>query len=309
MTGASLAQELTQMRDDGKETGQATVSRWLTGTSPVEPAVLCWLRELLRARVRQHGRSPVAWGGRRSLQIGVGNFKGGVGTSTIAAALAIIAGRELCLPTRHVSIQSEDECTAETLQAVGIHSSCVDIADLWVRQPEAGEIVVADIPRNVSNDLCDAMAAGSVRFDLILIPADFSSGTEISGTGKFLERLPDVSNAVFLHYPRHQVDLKFVELARERGFDVFSEQFVPFALPRSLDPEIFPSAPTGEWRNEDQFFLFWNLFENLLGRVDMELLEPDVAHRAIGKMSLDELLRLCFTAGIGGMAYDGLGYK
>lgn len=278
------------MRDDGKETGQATVSRWLTGNSPVEPAVLCWLRELLRAQFRQHARSPLSWGSKKSLLIGVGNFKGGVGTSTIAAALAIIAGRELRQPTQHVRVQSHDDEIAGTLRTVGISSECVGVGELGARVPKPGEIMIVDIPRNVSDDFFTAMAAQRPSFDLVVVPADFGSGAEISGTDKFLKRLPDVSKVVFLHYPRHRVDLRYVPLASKRGFDVFSEQFVPFALPRSLDNEIFPAGLVGEWQNEDQFFLFWDLFENLVSRLGMEIREMGAAIRAIDEMSLEGLL-------------------
>jgi hypothetical protein len=71
IAGVTLAQELTDMRDDGRETVAATISRWLNGVSPVEPAVLCWLRELVRARVRQkRGGVQLMWGD-RTLRIDV----------------------------------------------------------------------------------------------------------------------------------------------------------------------------------------------------------------------------------------------
>jgi hypothetical protein len=255
MTSAALAQELTRMRDDGRETGQATISRWLTGASPVEPAVLCWLRELLRGRVREHGRNPLFWGTRESLRIGVGNFKGGVGVSTIAAALAIIARRELRQPTRHMRIKPANDEFGLVLQSAGVESRSIDVAGLWVAQPELKDIVIVDIPRDVPDNFFAAVQSGAIQFDLFVVPADFGSGADIGGTRKFLERLPTNANLALLHYPLHEVNLQFVEIARDRGFDVFTKQFVPFAFPRSLDADFFPSGLTQEWRNEDQCLL------------------------------------------------------
>jgi hypothetical protein len=292
ISGSTLARELSQVRDDGKETGQATVSRWLTGASPVEPAVLCWLRELLRAQAKQRTKSTICWNAKKSLLIGVGNSKGGVGTTSIAAALAVIAKRELHQPTRHIQVHSGDGGLIHELQAMCIDSRVVPIQDLSDCVPATGEIVIVDIPNHTTFDLLNTPDFSKLPFDVVLVPADFGSAVDLWGTRNFLEQIETDALITLLHYPNFRVDLDFARTANGEGFDVLSEQFVPFAIPRSSNCNFLPVGQLGGWQDEHQCHLFFDLFENLLERVGMAIRDAAASNQAISEMTLEEMLEI-----------------
>jgi hypothetical protein len=51
LTGVDLARMVTALRDDGKSTAPETISRWATGVNPVDPCLVGWLQEMVRAKI------------------------------------------------------------------------------------------------------------------------------------------------------------------------------------------------------------------------------------------------------------------
>jgi hypothetical protein len=289
LTGVALAQHLSEMRDDDKETGQATISRWLKGVSPVDPAVLCWLRELLRNRVRTQGHARIKWGEKKSLLVCVGNTKGGVGTTCIAAALAIVASRDFKEAVRHIQIGYETDLVTQKLSSLGISSEYATWSELERCIPRKREIVIVDMHRGNVGAAQLALTVSRLPYDVLLVPADFGS---IDGdvTKDFFECLPDKSKIALLHYPKHLVNLEFFKHAQELGFDISESYFVPFAFPRSHE-ELFAWNSREVWSNEDQHHLFWYLFEDLLDRAGIEYQELNPSGEGVEALSLEELLR------------------
>lgn len=82
LSGVELAKMITACREDGKAT--APISRWLNGTNPVDPNIIGWMTELVRAKALELGGAIIEWPAKGSITIGVANLKGGVGTTTVS---------------------------------------------------------------------------------------------------------------------------------------------------------------------------------------------------------------------------------
>jgi hypothetical protein len=291
MTGVALAAELTKMREDGKETGAPTVSRWLNGASPVEPAVLCWLRELIRAKAKNLARTAIAWGPKKSLMIAVSNMKGGVGVSTISTALAVMAKRELNAPTRFIRVNCREDLFTSLLETLNVETLHIGVDELDICTAGEREVVIVEIPKHAAYDIIDKPIFATHPFDIILVPADFASGSDMWATQDFLRAVQTNALVTLLHYTR-EITMKFASIAANEGFDVTSDQFVPFAFQFAVGEPMLPTSQIGEWSNLQQFFLFHRLFEDLLERVGLGIEDQYSTRREIDSMDLQELLTL-----------------
>lgn len=277
LTGASLAREMTAIRDDGKQSTPATISRWMNGTSPVDPAVMLLLRERLLSAARTRLGNKATWpGGQKRIVIAVGHGKGGVGASCLAAALAIVAARDFGGKVFHAALESRGETNSDgvrhLLTSLRIRSCSITWPALKARLDGAAEenLMVVDLPRGL--DPATEQFLGSAYPDVLVVPADFGCWHTVRSTCQFLDQLETTALVRLLHHPR-LLTFDFISLAAEHGFDVASEPFVPFFFPLPLH-DTFPGGMLREWEDRQHHRYCYQLLEYLLEQVGVSVEEP-----------------------------------
>ncbi|MBB2999788.1 hypothetical protein FHX57_002119 [Paraburkholderia tropica] len=293
MTSAALARLLSEMRDDGKETGPGTVSRWLNGVSATDPGVMGWLRELLRNKVRNQGVARIDWGLTESVLLIVGNAKGGVGSSCLAAGLALIATESFNQPVRHIRLgvhnHDESENFQKLLRSRKIASDIVSFEQLANCTPHEKEFVIVDLARATMTPEELARAASQLPYDLLLVPADFTSG-DIHATKRFFQSLSKPDSVAFLHHTGWKVSIDFARFARSREFALWEKQFINFIFPRSTMPPVDWEG-SGKWNSDDQEALYTELFVELLERVGLRYEQLRSCGPEIESLTLEQLLQ------------------
>lgn len=295
LSGVGLARMISDCREDGKVTAPETVSRWLSGTNPVDPAVIGWLTALVRVQVRAMPPPRLVWPAKQSIMIAVANRKGGIGKTVVAQNLAVVAARDCRVKTTHFSVgeRGDSKFVQRCLDFVDVDSRIVSCEEMLNYVPDVHEVVIADISneatRGVQNDDTDAFLR---RFhpDMYLVPADFGSAWEAQGTANFtnMEGLNGVLR--LLHRPRI-MSMDFGDVARESGFDVGSALFCPQFIPQSVNsPPHIPAHLMADWQNPEQHVHYINLFSELVDALGGEVREDGYIPAEIEKLHLEALL-------------------
>lgn len=298
LSGAALARRLSQYRDDGRITATETVSRWASGANNVDPAVLAWLEELLRSKALQSLNSLVEWPqGKRSLTIGITSPKGGVGTTTIAINLAVVAQKDFGITTHHVTVSGNSAATyaATILKPLQMNTYAFSYKEILSNVPNDKEVMIVDIPSTaVHSALEDYPDSFLARFepnlDILLIPADFGSRFDILNYSRLLEIESPKPKIRFIHRPRI-FNIDFFQTAAKEGLDVTSENFYPYLMPqaRTTSPHI-PPGLFEEWANKEQQGLHQDLFEYIMNSIGGEIHYSNDVMSRVKSMTLIELL-------------------
>lgn len=295
LSGVALAQLITSYREDGKVTAPETVSRWVSGTNPVEPALLGWLTELVRRKALSLNVAVINWPSKGSMLIAVTNLKGGVGNTTVAQNLAMVAARDYNLRTTHLSVgcRGDFELSRDDLKRQHVTARIVSFDEMLAYQPAPKEVVIADIARDAAYE---AMGGDSNAFlrrfepDLYLIPADFGSMAEANATKKFTELKGLRGLLRLLHRPSF-MQLDFSEMAAKSGLPIDNGMFCPYFIPQSkLHHAHIPLKAYDEWQDEEQHYHHINLFSYLVDTLGGEIDLPGDAQRALASMELEPLL-------------------
>jgi hypothetical protein len=306
LTGVSLAEKVTALREDDKRTAPETISRWLTGTNQPDPFLMGWITELVRSKLRNSGNdAPILYyPNSNGLIIAVTNAKGGVGTTTVAMNLAAIAKKSLRAKTTIIFADGEkstqrDKCR-EDMADLLINSPALSPEEVLNYEPTDGEIVIVDVSTALVTESIDwksspqktAIADSFLcRFqpDIYLIPVDLDGYFDVKTTADLMNSGALQAPVQILHRPRGMT-LTFADTAMKGGLDVSSEVFCPFFIPQSISPEFhFPRTFISEWQNPEQEHYHYELFEHLLKFIGGEIGE---ATDGIEGMTLAELLDL-----------------
>lgn len=270
MSGQDLVQMLSVRRVDGKEVVSATVSRWLSGTSPVDPAVLGWMEELVKAKAKSSIRPSVKMPEGGSLCICVASPKGGSGDTTLAQALAIIAKADFGLSVLHLKIGrgAEDDLVQERLKSLCIDSRILSVDEADYFSPEPGQVVIADVGREEIDRVRGGGSNAGTIFssetpDVILIPISFESSMAVSTLEPFLGDFEARCPVKVLHRPRWG-ELAAIGVARKYGFDMESELFMDFFLLQAPSEDFMPHTIYGKWSDTYQHQIHSRLFVKLV---------------------------------------------
>jgi hypothetical protein len=295
LNGKGLAGLISACRDDGKATAPETVSRWLTGINPVDPAVIGWMTELVRAKALARGGAVMKWPTRQSLTIAVANLKGGVGTTTVSHNLAFIASDTFKLDTQHIAagVRSDTLAAGRVLEALRVPTETLSYEEALAFRPRARQVVVFDVARDVmygAGGSSDRSFLSRLQADVIVVPADYGSFAEADSSRQFLDTGGMCGLVRLLHRPRY-LQMDFAAVAAQAGLDVVDDVFYPSFIPQSASsgPHL-PQYRGGEWRAPEQHHHFTDFFIYLVEQTGGELASPYDAGNAIASMSLAELL-------------------
>lgn len=239
LSGVSLAAMITRYREDGRVTAPETISRWLNSGSPVEPAVLGWLAEMLRAKVMEQKPLLIEWPASNTITIGVCSFHGGSEVTPIAQCLVAASQVDYRIKTFYflVGKSRTNEPEIKPMREL-IEPHVVTPSEMLVFQPPMKSVVIADISLRLAVEATSSTEASKIlrRFqpDLLVITGDLNSYLEFKEIQSFLatENLQGKKRVV--HRPK-ELSFDFVKNARLLGFDLESKNLYQWMIPANSD--------------------------------------------------------------------------
>jgi hypothetical protein len=294
MTNRDFAQLLTSVRHDGQSTSQATVSRWMTGATPIDAGVLLYFTDRLRQLAGKSVRRPA-----KPTVIGVGGGKGGTGGSILAVGLALTS-HDCGYRTMHMS--SHDRWCNNQL-ALSVLPATIERAG-----PEMAadgclseyDFVFVDVYRDLVRD-CASEGAAEARnvleaIDIFVTPLDAASATDVRAIADMYSSL-DVMKCderMLVHFSS-TLNLFGFETFFER-MDQWSHMLHENAIPRLSDGPFaqpatisFQEPPNAGFLTQDIRQRYWQLFSKILARAGVDA-EENVDVEALDFFGLVDLL-------------------
>lgn len=308
LSGVALAEKVSGLWEDGKRTAPETISRWLSGTRPVDPFLMGWLAELVRSKLMTQDDVSVRLPS-EGLVIAVSNLKGGVGKTTVSRNLAVIA-KSLRLKSTYIyadyplSVRA-GRTTKNRLEALRINCPELSLDEILAYKPVAGEIVIVDVSNGVARDSFftpekseDRLQVnptgflGQFRPAIYVVPGEFSSSMDNWSLKAFIDSNVFHAPVQLLHRPSF-MSMDFASTARADGFDVTSDMFCPFFIPQSVSASaVLPQDALSDWQNLDQKHHHYKLFEHLLELLGGGIMDSFDVMQSVKTAPLSKLLDL-----------------
>nr|WP_314621561.1 hypothetical protein [uncultured Noviherbaspirillum sp.] len=295
LSGVSLAAMITRYRDDGRITAPETISRWLNSGSPVEPAVLGWLSEMLRAKVMEKAPPFIEWPASNKLAIGVCSFDGGSDVTSTAQSLTAASHLDYRIKTLQflVGKRGGRESMMQPMRGITDAHVVTPSGMLNFQQPTKS-VVIADISLRVAMEAMSSIDSNKFlrefQPDLVVISGDLNSYLEFKEIQRFLAMESFQGKKRIVHRP-NELNFGFLDNARRLGFDLESEILYPCMIPVNSDSGILPPESSFEsYTAPSQQKYFHRLFRYLMSQAGGKIGLPHEQPFDFMQMDLAELL-------------------
>lgn len=286
-TNVSLADILSSERMDGQKTSPATISRWVSGAQPIEPALRMYMKERLMRKLREEFKPRLA----KAQVIAVGGSKGGSGSSAIAHALAVSAaelGYRTALYTYSEHCNNTYVRSGKTRQfLIAEPGAAIEAQDM--------DFVFVDVPSRffIGGTPAVKVAALLDMCSLLLVPADLSCWMSVDVAKKVCEVLDEQPNRLPWYLLQSSRRFDFSVFRKEGAKEL--EPWIGLLLP---EPIIHKNEPAEfehtyrQWKftSEHAQLIFYELLETICEKLDLSLYEGPPSEFSIKSMSLEDLV-------------------
>lgn len=283
-TNRSLADALSASRVDGQSTSAATVSRWVSGASAVEPALVMFLKERL---IVEELTAPVRRL-QKPVQIAVGGAKGGSGASTLTEALAVTV---LNLGYRVAVRQYLEDWSIGRFNDRDFYSPISLIAaDNEQVDLNAYDFVFTVVPsRRFSKrfNSADAVAKEFGGQDFLLVPVDLSMlfGAQVAlDVFPLLDEVPECPPWGAVQISDY-LNLPYFIRVLER-----IKPWLPLLLPQPIIHRGDAPITDFEFLSPGTEMMHLSLFREICQRINVDLQVPARNPNNLRAMTLEELL-------------------
>lgn len=284
-TNQSLADALSEVRTDGQRTSPATVSRWVSGAAPTEPALFLYLQERVKRKLLDQpvARLP------KCTSIAIGGNKGGSGGSAVTALFALAAAN---IGYRVAYVAGHDTNPFFTEGTCPIKVSW--FSDFEPINKSRFDFIFTDVRSRTF--LLDEYASEAARVldthDFILVPCQLDRYEEVRLMVKainFLENAEDSPPWALLPFSNNFDVPNLLEFAQQ--YAEWHPQIVRTALIHG--GPFFTHGHFGhkEFADDSIKQLSFDVLRDAVGRIGIMLHEGN-ASRSLDQLTLGELLDL-----------------
>jgi hypothetical protein len=276
MTNRELANRLSSVRVDGQKTSETTVSRWMTGATPMDPGVLLYLTAELRALDLAPIQRP-----QTGQIIGVGAGKGGNGASTVATGL-FFAAKEIGYKVLFASSDPTHCNNGWHLTKFGRYD------DHCVIKPECFGQDMPELRRKYDLIIMDLYAhfflveegknmALSREFDLLVTPVDIGGGRmqtmpvaetyeALDKAGQFNRMIVNASKSLDFSLKLLQPALQDIDPWKE----LIHDHIMPFHYGEQFENVLPLGTIGGRFANDDLATRYTELFNAVLDKLGLD---------------------------------------
>jgi len=278
LTNKELARLLSQEREDGQNTSEATISRWATGATPVDPGVKLYLKNRLIALAKNMPARPLD-----GQAIGFGGGKGGAGASSLSAGIAVTLNK---IGYRVIHVTISNRCNNKYLiDTIQRFITCVTLNTAEFQEnlekfKSSYDFILVDMYKNMiieSKDDVDVLNLIK-SIDLLVLPVDVLSPADLWATEEAYSTLDNIqcNNRLIINFSRH---LEFFGILHEE-FLQRMKPWMNYIYPQSL-PMVSGALLVPKVDPENLFGL-----EICLQSIDLEVRYLDISSAILERIGV-----------------------
>jgi hypothetical protein len=293
LTNKQLSNLLSEARWDGQKTSETTISRWLTGISNPDPALILYLKTQLIQLANVSPLRPLV-----GKAISFGGAKGGVGSSVLSIGVTL-ALNQMGYKVQHVS-NGENCFNKHLINQISKFIDCVviktDLKEYLHSARFKFDFIVVDQHNRFISQSDDSPDIQQLlkSIDLLVLPLNICSPLEIwalKDANLILDKI-QANNRLLIHFSKNIINvdrdlLKLFLNEMDKWLDSFSENGMPM-----VDGEVFVTGKVENFKYIPTTFQSLDL-ENRYLKLTSEILEKtgiDIDSRSPKDLNFFELV-------------------